>query len=469
MATASNRVERPIASTRRDSSRLKSLSLASASLLLSFALVASSAFAAPPPPTFSEPEIVTDGATRYRLSRSTTSSTGFDDAGVLHAAYWSGFDGGTSPAFPSFVYHRTWTRQTGWSAATIVDDSEDGLGAHVGGREPSLAFDQAGGVWVAWHDHRHSTALGNWIDNLEIYADYLPEEGAFSSSDIRLTNTSAGGAGDNGYTARLAAGPDGATHVAWFDFHFDGNVSDIFLKKSDASGIFDLGETMADMRLTDLADRGGMPAYATPDLAVDHLGFRHLVWTTGFGGGGDIYYGQLAVGATTASETLLAPGSGDFFDPPRVVAASNGDVWVAFGDDAGPGGNENVTLMLREVVGRGVGSFGAPIPVTSDPGRQYAPDLEVDSAGMVHLAWLDRRGGQRHIYYGVFDPNLGALAFEVQVTTESAEWDRPALSLNGDGDVFLLFERNAGPAAGDLWFATTIAPLAADGAWERFQ
>ena len=31
------------------------------------------------------------------------------------------------------------------------------------------------GVWIAWHDHRHSTQGASWIDNLEIYLDLTRE------------------------------------------------------------------------------------------------------------------------------------------------------------------------------------------------------------------------------------------------------------------------------------------------------
>jgi hypothetical protein len=179
--------------------------------------------------------------------------------------------------------------------------------------------------------------------------------------------------------------------------------------------------------------------------------------------GQDLYHAEAPVGASSVSETLLAAGVADFFDPPRVAVAPKGDVWIALGDDSAPAG-ENVTLWRRR---SGQATFDAPVIIAEDPARQFAPVLKFDDAGMLHLAWVDERFG-RHVFYGIFDPDAGALVAEIQVTTRTATWERPALALNADGEAFVLWEESLGPAQGVLWIATTEAPArVAD--WERYE
>lgn len=400
---------------------------------------------------FTAPERITNGAVKYRLSRTANGVMAFDSEGRLHVTYWSGGIQ-TTPGSPSFVYHQSWTLDGGWSARVSIDDSSVGQ-AHVGGRHPSLAVAADDTVWVTWHDHRHSTPGGSWIDNIEIYADKMPPTGAFSSTDVRLTHTVAAHAGDNGYAPKIARGPDGRLSLVWYDSHFSsGDIADIFLKTSDPAAVFDLGEPMSAMRLTDPADHPSLP-YSVPDLAIDSSGKRHLVWAGGYGPDVNLYYAEAPLGATQVAEVLLAAGATDFFDPPHMVAGQNGDVWIACGDDSNPQGEE-VVLFRRRV---GEPGFDPPFPIAPDPARQYAPDLEVDTAGKVHLAWIDEREGAR-VFYGVYDP-LGAQLLEEQpITPAPGNWARPSLALDVEGEVYVLWEEDRASGEGDIWFCTTKRP-----------
>ncbi|MCA9443974.1 MAG: hypothetical protein KC964_24480, partial [Candidatus Omnitrophica bacterium] len=67
----------------------------------------------------------------------------------------------------------------------------------------------------------------------------------------------------------MAALADGRVSIAWYDFGLDGDIADLFLKTSDPAGLFDLGETLTEMRITNKDDRGGNGSYSVPDLAVD--------------------------------------------------------------------------------------------------------------------------------------------------------------------------------------------------------
>lgn len=398
---------------------------------------------------FSDAERITGTERKFRMSRCANSQMAFDSEGRLHVAYWSG-GLSTLPVSPSYIYHQTWRHDEGWSAREQIDDSTAD-GARLGGRHPTLAVDVRDTVWIAWHDHRHSTAAGNWIDNTEVYVDFKPKGGSFTDGELRLTTTSSGHLGDNGYTPKIAAHADGRVAMAWYDFGLDGNVSDLFLKISDAFGSFDPMEPLASMRLTDGADRGGVGSYTVPDLAIDPNGAHHFCWVRGSGSGADLYYAEALQGGTPVQEVLLAAGASDFFDPAHIDAAPNGDVWVVYGDDASGGiGNEDVVLMRRHA---GEEDFDPALPIFTGPGRQYAPDLEIDSQGRVHLVWVDQ-GAETHIRYALLDADTLDSFDEQTLTASSGNWAKPSLAIDQGDQVHVLWEEEVGLNFGAIWFAS---------------
>jgi hypothetical protein len=399
---------------------------------------------------FTPPERITGGDAKYQLSRTASHVMALDSGGRLHIVFWQG-GVATTPTTPSFVYYRNWS--FGWSPKIALDNSAVGS-SHLGGRHPSLVVTDDDDVFVVWHDHRHCTAAGNWIDNVEIYGDLKPANGTFSPDDIRLTNSSAPHPGDNSYTPKVAKGPDGRLSLLWYDYNADRNTSDLYLNTSDTAGVFNGSLPMASYRITDAAERGGGPSFTVPDIAVDGNGTRHLAWAGGLGPGVNLYYAEAPEGASHVTEQLLAAGATDFFDPPHIEAAPNGDVWVVYGDDSALGG-EDIFLRRRR---DGQPSFDPPVTIAADPARQYAPDIEVDALGMAHLVWIDNRGGA-HVEYAVYDPNASLLSDEQALTPGTGPWARPALLLDSEGGVYVLWEEDISVSAGDIWFTTTKKPV----------
>jgi hypothetical protein len=429
---------------------------------------------------FAPAEKVTGGGAKHQFSRLSNGVAAFDTSGTLNVTYWSGSETqSTSPDSPTYVLYRSWSPSAGWSAQTQVDDSFNTDG-HIGGRHPSLAVAPNGTVWTVWHDYRNCTP-GNWMDNTEIYADFKPKGGQFTSTDLRLTTTpvSPDFAGDNGFCPRVVVDSAGRVRVAWYDFHFSRssdtqmNISDIFLKTSDTSGAFDPGQTMESMRLTRFEDRGGLkadtPSYTMPDLDVDTSGTCHLIWVAGTGYASNLYYAALPAGATTANERQLAANVRSYFDPPHIDVAPNGDVWIAYAD----AGDVEKVMIRRKRAGQA--DFDAPVTIASDPTvANSQPDLEVDGDGNAHVVWVRRRGtADRDVVYAVYDPVEGKISAEAVLSPAPAKWDRPSLALRADGAAVALFEENTSLFEGDIWFASSLPKprvTAADsGAWNLFQ
>lgn len=416
---------------------------------------------------FAAPVQITTGQEFFQLSRTTSKVMLSDGYGYVQLVYWSG-EASTTLSTPSMVYFREWIPGAGWQPAEVIDDSFIGQD-RIGGRQPSMARAADGTLWVTWHDHRHSTAGANFIDNVEIYADSKTPGGSFSSSDLRLTASSSGNAGDNGYLPQIVGNGDGSLSVVWYDFNADDtsdetDASDIYLKQSDTSGSFNLSETMASMRYTFKEDRGGEPAFSTPDIVVTPDGTTHLVWSTDFTiVGGDLYYASLAPGGSNITPQLVEAGVSSYFDPPRLIPGNGGDVWVVYTDSSDPNDREVTLRRLRS----GQSSFDAPIVPDPQPGRQTQPSAVADDAQQLHLAWVDE-DDSRSVYYGRFDIDTSTLVEKKKVSTQGSVNRRTAITQLPDGQPVIVYEESVGSDSSQLVFVGPPA-LAAGDTWSVYQ
>ena len=415
-------------------------------------------------PSASDPYYLMDN---YRMSRNAGSQMDFDSSGTLHLTYWSGFSE-TMPDSPSAVYYQSWRDGTGWSSNTLVDQSVSDdpgyLGKRMGGRHPSLAVGPDDRVWITWHDHRHCgvDAPYNGINNIEIYCDSKPSTGSFAQGDIRLTQTAASHYGDNGYAPRIDVAPNGSVSVMWYDFHFDGSVSDIFMMTSDASGTFDTAASMASRRLTNSDDRHRLPdramkaAFDMPDFAIGAANQCYTVWTHGFGGslggetGSPIYFAEVSEPATSVSYATIASQTDSYWYPPKIKAAPNGDLWVIYTALLDP--NRRVEIVRRP---SGQADFQTPVVVADGP-QDLNGDLAIDSQGRLHVVWIGDAGfGSGYVRYAMLSSDGQTILREETLTPDSGAWSGPCIVVDDRDHPFITFcegDNEYVGDQGDIWF-----------------
>lgn len=405
---------------------------------------------------FSAPVAITDAAQKFQLSRNPSKNIAYDGAGRLHLAYFAGSGINATPATPSTVFYRR-LEGGSWSPAETLDESFVGPD-RIGGRHPSLVVDATGNATVAWHDSRHCTPANTWIDNLELYMDRRPVSGTFGT-DIRLTTTTAGGVGDNSYMARLAAGPDGRLHLAWYDFTANAAVSDVYLRTSDTSGVF-ADEPISNARLTNFNDRGGSTAFTLPDVAVTPDGTRHLVWMTNtLGFGGAIFHASVAASGVSSTPQSIATGVASFFDPPRLaVDPSGAAIHIVYTDNTS---ETNTNLLLRSSTNSGA-SFTLR-SVTTGAGNQRQPAAAVDSTGRLHLAWVDDPTSS--VVYTTFDGSTFAAPLTVATGLAVV---RISMAVDGADNLAIVVEEDLGFSSGRLWYIRGAVPMAA-GIWAAYE
>jgi hypothetical protein len=173
-----------------------------------------------------------------------------------------------------------------------------------------------------------------------------------------------------------ATSQDGALHVLWYDFRFDGFHAEILSKTRPAGGSWDLtpGDS-ADIRVTTDAAHSELV-----DAAIDSEGDVHAAW--------------------------------------RSV-------------DAGT----NVRYARRDGLS---GVWTQPVTLDGAAAVQGAPCVAVDGQDRVHVVWPDARDGGRALYTRVVNPD-GSLSAEERLTSPAGGADEPSLVSSADGALHLVW------------------------------
>lgn len=390
---------------------------------------------------FAEAGPITASASQSRLSRTPSGNLVCDASGVFHLVYTDWADSGVqnvfvnTPEAPSRIFY---TRLSGrlWSAPERVNNGTLPDGREIGGGHPSLLVRADGEVVVFWHDARHCSQAGNFIDNYEIYLDRRPPEGSFSPLDERLTVTGAGHNGDNGYSPQGALAADGRLLVAWHDFFADGGISDIYLHRSDAAGQFP-ALPMPDLRRTMYQPGSGRGAFWHSALAEDAAGLLHLVWTEGIPSTAPLWSLTLsATGEPLALDRFSSTGSNNL-DPPRLARSPLGNLYAVWSDRR----HGNGEIYAARLIGGSTG-FSDFRRITLDGAVSQHPDVAVDESETLHIVWSDNRDRNYEIFYCTYRFTDDRLTETRKLTLSGGRAEHPAIKLSPDGRCLVVYEDN---------------------------
>ena len=369
--------------------------------------------------------------------------------GVLHVV-WAEKDG------PNQNYRIRTRRldQGAWTGSElIVDYLATDPGTNGGAKYPALAALPDGSLHLFWHDYRVAG-----INNVEIYTKELAAGSAWNaaqSADVRLTTTSHPETnGDNGYVPVPAVAPDGALHVAWYDFRYDGSNAEILAKHRPAGGSWDLtpGDA-ADDRVTTDGDGSEFAA-----LGVDAAGDVHAAWKS-LGSGTRLFYSVRDSGTGTWSVPTRLDSSSAVAGAPALAVEPSGRVHVVW-PDAAEGGRA-LRTRFRETNG----TWSAALRLTPPSFGADEPALSASPDGSVHLVWHDGRNSlfSPEVLHRVKEPGAAwdtTTADDFPVSGAMHGAVRPSVLAHGD-DVFVLWRdgragnneiyfRKGGPAATDV-------------------
>ncbi len=359
------------------------------------------------------------GEEAVEFSRNPQNSIVVDSEGRIHLVYFVPDQSSNSPE-NRIMYM---TVENGETSSPVRVDSTD-MG---GGRHPSLAIDSKDAVHVVWQDYRHTTAAGNYIDNIEIYYDVKPVDSQFAQNDWRLTDTNADHKGDNGFVPNIAIGCDNRIHVTWYDYTSNGNNADIYLQSSDADGAFVSQSGIEDFRITDVQENpDNYTSNWLPDVCALPDGSVYVVWgfLTGWQGTFELQGRVVSADCALGDVDIIAPKGASFNDPPRLASDQQGNmamVYTAYID-----GMYQVNVQFKPIGGVWSGAV-----IVNDGTKDSAqPSIAFDSLGVAHIVWQEDFGGIYQVAYARFDPLTMLVDNHTVLSSEYADARTPAIALH---------------------------------------
>ncbi len=351
-----------------------------------FALIASTAIAV----EFDPPMEIYQGMEGFEFGRHTHGAIAVDAESGVHLICQIQDETGKPPD-SQILYFQV---RNGETSAPVRVDS----GAVGGGRHPVMSVGPDGGVHVVWQDYRHTTAAGNYIDNVEIYYDSKPADGSFSDNDIRISHTQAGHLGDSGYMPVSVVQAGGRVAIAWYDFTRNGNNADIYLRMSDESGGFADVTGIEQFRITDAPAASNFASNWSPCLGILSDGSVYALRGYLDGWQGDFSLQGSKIGDDGLPGEIETVGEGgSFLDPPRMAYDTAGNLAVVY--PVSEGGLSSIRFQHRSPAG----VWSEPLEISLGDNDAEQADVVLDSLGRVHIVWQEDTGGAYQIHYAVVE------------------------------------------------------------------
>lgn len=390
--------------------------------------------------------ILTENESGVRLSRSQTGLFPGDNETPFHLVYYT--LGQYADTGGELLYRSAQKTPEGtptWSDPLVVTQSP------LQARHPSIVVTRDGTRVVAWHDNRHATQEGNFIDNVEIYLStgraVSENEAPRFGPDRRVTNTSSGHMGDSGFLPTLLARDGKLRGILWYDFAFDADISDLFFAPLDTSVLDDAFPVdLAATRLTDAALREGTPPYVAPQAVLLSDGTVYVVFTSGFSElSGDLSVLQIDPEGSKSPVRRLATDASSFFAPPHVSVDRDDRVWMLWVDRAR--GLDERQVVLGRLTPDAM-AFDRRIVITPEEGDFTNPDLAIGSDGIMYMVWeeivsLGYYDTASIVHYATLDPETEERSKVLDLTDDETVSERPTIAVGESGWVCVVWERTS--------------------------
>ena len=319
--------------------------------------------------------------------------------------------------------------------------------------DPTVAIDERGGIAVAWVDQARKDVL----------FQRFSAEGRKLGQSVNVSRTP----GVFSWLPRIAVDSRERVFVLWQEIIFSGGTHGgdiLFARSEDGGRNFSAPLNLSNSIAGDGKGRINKDIWhnGSLDLVLGNDGALYVAWTE--------YEGALWVrrsrdGGQTFSNLVRIADS----KPARAPSLGvHGDaVYLAWtvGDD------ESADIRVAKSTDAGA-SFAKPVIVDRSKGYSDAPKLALDARGTLHLVYAE---GKRIRYSRSSD---GARSFERPRDISGRDAGFPALSVDGKGNLYLLWERFAedrlvarglalavSSDGGKTFTAPVLVPESADPGW----
>jgi hypothetical protein len=316
-----------------------------------------------------------------------------------------------------------------------------------------IAIDEYDNIHVVFHD-KTDDLLGSGTDTDIFYIQWDAETKTWSSLETVSTESTA-----LSESPALAIDNSGRVHVAWYDqtdILTAGTDRDVFYKRRSSEGVWTTTELVST-----LSDSGVQEV----SIAVDNQGNPSIAWTdatdTGDLGGTDydIFYNNLTITTSTWLGMTLVSGESDLGSyAPDVELDEEGNIHIAWYDrsDLGSGTDDDIFYKKYSISEEAWSSL--TFISTESDGDSRHPYMMIDNAGINHITWQDESnydsaGFDWDIFYKYSAPHLSTWSTTEVISVESTNWAALAsIAVDQEGTVHISWEDlTEYPGVGSDW------------------
>jgi hypothetical protein len=258
-----------------------------------------------------------------------------------------------------------------WSTSTRVNDDSTAT-SQV---SPEIALGPDGAAIAVWQDYRASPP-SNLFGQIDIYASRRdPATGAWAAN-ARVNDVTTG----EQYKPSIAVDANNNAYAVWVDGR-NGRSDIYFAKRSAATGLWG-----ANVRVNTATSFNTQDA---PAIAVSPSGDAIALWYRVANNKLNIWSARLPAGGTTwGPEIRVTSNQSAQKQAPSVTFGPNGTAYVVWMQPAT--GDADIWFAS---LASGSSTWSTNTKASDDPGTafQSSPDIAVDGAGNVFVAWTDRR------------------------------------------------------------------------------
>lgn len=319
--------------------------------------------------------------------------------------------------------------------------------------DATVAIDERGEILVAWVDQGHK----------DVFFRKCSRDGKALSQSVNVSRSPK----IFSWLPRIALDGKGSIFVLWQEIIFSGGTHGgeiLFSRSTDEGATFSPPANLSNSVAGDGKGRIDKDRWhnGSLDIATGADGALYVAWTE--------YEGALWVRRSTdAGKTFSKALRVKDNKPARApaLAIHGNTVYLAWtvGDD------ESADIRVAKSTDAG-GSFGAPVLVEKSKPYSDAPKIVADARGALHVVYTE---GRQILYSRSTD---GAASFERPRAISERGAGFPSLSVDGKGNLYVLWERFAEHAfrgrglalavstdAGKSFSAPVLVPESADQGW----
>ncbi|MCK4574901.1 T9SS type A sorting domain-containing protein [candidate division WOR-3 bacterium] len=311
------------------------------------------------------------------------------------------WDGEPSPfSYKQVFFSRSTDGGLTFTPDVLVNDTAGGIKNHPH-RNPSMAVDSAGVIYIAYDDGR------NGPGNYDIYFSKSTDGGFTFPNDVLVNDT----IGDilNDTRPALALSKDSDIYISWnkaFDW--------LYVSKSTDGGI----SFSPDVQVNDTVAESWQNS-----IDVDSRGYVHVTWRDGRDGNANIYYSRSINGGLTFSPNIRVNDAAHEPEPqayPSMCVDDSGMVYAVWQEGSGI----HPDIYFTCTTDNGDSVFVEPNVKVSDvppDSEMFDPSIAVGDSGKVYVMWSDHRNNfwSGDVYFSVGKYESGIAEEKKKVEKES--------------------------------------------------